>query len=252
MIDDLNVSGSARQFAAVAEPARTLAPRLGRAAAVTALLLVVTGCTATPSEPAPTSSSAATPMVIDLHQVRDELGAPPSEAAEDTDRRDRIYQHQVDSQWAEVLRRFPSAVRPTLPAPTYVDQTEQGLLINDCLTASGFDPVTVDPFGAVPWTSPAADEGAVVAYFDCYAHYPVSSGTPSDEQLGYAYDYYTLYLQPCYVSHGIAVEPAISREQYIAEWPYQNWYPSTGDAVLDEDETLLLNRDCPPQPLGLH
>ncbi|WP_166878839.1 hypothetical protein [Salinibacterium sp. ZJ450] len=95
------------------------------------------------------------------------------------------------------------------------------------------------------WTTDL-EEHAVGAYVCLGRHRSQPFAPPNDAQLGWVYDYLTQFLAPCYEANGIENPPGPSREDFVANWPDQGWFPTTGHFPMEIDEERAIFEACPP------
>ncbi|MBM7832883.1 hypothetical protein JOE59_003588 [Agromyces cerinus] len=156
---------------------------------------------------------------------------------------------EADRDWQGVLARFPDAVRPEV-AFEYVTEANRVDVRRGCFEAAGL-PIeeghSGTPDGPVvsvnATTTTTAQE---VAAYTCRVAHPDrrTSGPPNAEQLGWIYDYLTEYYGPCLAENGIDVAPAPPREEFVANWPNQGWFPSNTRSMYDPEWDAALEEAC--------
>jgi hypothetical protein len=155
----------------------------------------------------------------------------------------------ADRDWQGVIARFPDAVRPEV-AFEYVTEANRVDVRRACFEAAGL-PIeegrSGSPDGPVvsvnATTTTTAQE---VAAYTCRVAHPDkrTSGPPNAEQLGWIYDYLTEYYVPCYAVNDIVVPPAPPREEFVANWPNQGWFPSNTRPMPDPEWDAALSKAC--------
>lgn len=178
----------------------------------------------------------------------DELSAEESQ---------ELLQAYLDSEWANVLARFPDAARPDVDIVRIIDSSEWATTVADCLSEDGFDATaTVD--GSISYFGvPSQGDSYAVAFYTCEARYPVDpkyNAPLNESQLNFLYDYFLNDLKPCLEGEGYEVPSAPSRQTFLESYAeddgwslYKNVAGRVGPGELAE-----LNKKCPQLPEGLY
>lgn len=154
---------------------------------------------------------------------------------------------QVEEAWQQLLVRYPTAVRPEVSFGYVTDETRVET-IRACFTAAGL-PIDEgrDADGqVVSIGTSTANEAEAIAQFICVTAHPtkIASAGPNEAERGWFFDYLTEFTVPCLAANGIETEPSPTREEFIANWPNQGWYPTvvmSADAAWDAS----LEAACP-------
>ena len=160
---------------------------------------------------------------------------------------------EADRDWQGVLGSYPDAVRPEVGFEAYVTDEDRVDVMRACYEAAGVPidegrtgPDPDDPVVSIG-TSTTTVEQAIAAH-SCRVAHPErrTSGPPNAEQLGWIYDYLTGYYVPCYEANDIVVPPAPPREEFVANWPNQGWFPMVGDhpLAMDAEWDAALSKAC--------
>jgi hypothetical protein len=119
------------------------------------------------------------------------------------------------------LGTFPDIEVPVVARIRFIDMKDWADTLADCLTEAGF-PTTASG-GGISSTPPTGQELAWgLAAYTCSAQYPVDprqTRPPSDAQIAYLYDYYTMIAVPCLEEVGFTdiAEPP-SKQTYISTY----------------------------------
>jgi hypothetical protein len=227
----------------------TARARSAAAILIGALSLIATsGCAAGTAEEASGSSQPA-PTVAEVVTIpMPDLGPrPSSEPLSDIDaERKRV--ELADGHWDTVIAQYPDAVRPEVAFQGFIALEAHFETMRTCLEDAGVEI-------AIPTSAEGEPAGfeiveptveTSIAYYACEVSHPVRpSAEPSDAELGWAYDYLTRFVVPCYEANGIENEPAPPREEWVAVWPEYLWMPSTGDLPLDPERQAAIDEACP-------
>ena len=192
---------------------------------------VLSGCAigATP-EPTP-SPEQPFALAISDEAVLEALGPLPADEVFTREREDDFVQRSADSHWSSVTRDFPDSVRPDVAE---IDR------------AAGGNPAAVECQQASTGTP---QEVAIAGYVCARQHVTIPNGTLSEKQVAYLYDYQTQFVLPCYEETGHpATTPPISRDQFIATWPFQGWGPIPSKIDMMTVAYDQLNLMCPAVP----
>lgn len=219
-------------------------------AALFATLTVIGTSACATGRPAGDASAASTPPtaagVVSIPMP--DLGPrPTSEPLSDAEAEQKRIE-LADAHWTTVLAQYPDAVRPQVAFGGFIAPEAHHETMRTCLEASGIElatPVTAEggPAG-FEIVEPTVESS--IAYYACEVAHPVRpSAEPSDALLGWAYDYLTRFVAPCYEANGIENEPAPPREEWVAAWPEYVWSPSTGDLPLDPERQAAIDAACP-------
>ena len=158
---------------------------------------------------------------------------------------------EAERDWQGVLARFPDAVRPEV-AFEYVTEANRVDVRRACFEAAGL-PIEEGRSGTpdgpvVSVNATTTTTVQEVAAYTCRVAHPDqrTSGPPNAEQLGWIYDYLTEYYAPCYAANDIVVPPAPSRDEFVANWPNQGWFPSVGNhpMAMDAEWDAALSKAC--------
>jgi hypothetical protein len=221
-------------------------------AAASVIALALTGCaTADATATEPSASPEPTPLAVTVPMP--DLGPvpepdPPLGEAESEAKRIEA----ADQRWMWVVASHPEAVRPADPFEAYVTDDQRVEVMTACLEAAGV-PIergygSPDLTGPVLSVTPMPEnESQAVAGYVCDVAHPVKvvAGFANDAELGWIYDYLTRFTVPCYEANGIENPPAPSRDQWVANWPDQGWFPTTGDVPLEAEFEAALAEACP-------
>lgn len=205
-------------------------------AVLLALGLAVTGCSGGPASaqiPPVSARPTATPSA-------------PSDTQMDA---------WLDTAWAAVISKHPSATRPEVEFVRYSTPDTWANDVAPCMQAEGFS-VTVSSDGGIQsGTLPAVQAEAYdVALFKCSASYPMSpefSSTMTTAQLDSLYDYYTGDLTECLTALGFEISPAPSRQAFQESYVSHPWLPfeEAFRQLLERgDDPAELEQKCPQMP----
>jgi hypothetical protein len=233
------------------------ARRLRRAAIAAAIactaLLLVSGCAGAGAEeePSPTKTESETPTPAAQTYPMPDLGPSPPPVPLTAEQTEQLRLQWRDDAWNTVQFRFPNAVRPDVPFKGYVAEVSRIEVISACYKSVGLllDYGKNSSGKIVGVGTETKTEAEAVSAYACQAAHPVKpTPPPSPEQLGYIYDYLVEFLAPCYAANGIPNPPPPSRDDFIAKWPNQGWYPTSGNAPPDAVKDDALDAACPPTP----
>ncbi|KQW05678.1 hypothetical protein ASC66_11980 [Leifsonia sp. Root4] len=154
---------------------------------------------------------------------------------------------QAEEAWQQLLVRYPTAVRPEVSFGYVTDETRVEIM-RACLSAAGL-PIDEgrDADGhVVSIGTSTTNEAEAIAQYSCVTAHPtrIVWAGPNEAERGWFYDYLTEFSAPCLAANGIETEPPPTREEFIATWPNQGWYPAVGmsaDAAWDAS----LEAACP-------
>jgi hypothetical protein len=198
--------------------------------------------------PVPTASELAGSSAVTVPMP--DLGPSPTPVPLTDADRESLRLAGLDAQWQAVTMTYPNAERPAVEFNGHLDEAARAAALAPCYTESG---VTYsegkDETGTVVGVSPdITDEASAVAIYVCDAAYPRAQvAPPSPEILGYLYDYLTQFVIVCYEANGITNPPAPTREEFVTQWPNQNWFPMIeSDAGTASSEAI--NQACPLPP----
>jgi hypothetical protein len=207
----------------------------------------VSGCSMPAPAPVETRASetpSADPTAVTIEMP--DIGPSPAPDDLDAEELERLRLAEQDANWSSVARQYPTAVRPDVAFAGYTDMGDYIDALDACYVRSGLVLGTMtDEVGTSTRSgvSPDTEEGAVKA-FTCRAEVAVEPHPMNAAQLGYLYDYLSRFLAPCYAANGIANPPAPSREDFVAKWPRQNWFPEMGP-VFGTPAAAPLIAACP-------
>ncbi|MEL4317463.1 hypothetical protein WJX64_00445 [Leifsonia sp. YIM 134122] len=213
---------------------------------------LLTGCADTSATratgPTTTATPTPTPTVVSFDMPSDLGPAPASDALSDEQIEALRVQNQ-EQNWQDVLKRFPDAVRPDVTFAGYLTPADDIVAVmTPCYTAFNIElehGSTVD--GKVVSVGPAnLDEQGEIASYVCRSTHPSKPIAPMNTaQKEWLYRYLTEFLAPCFAANGIENPPAPSRTDFVAQWPNQGWWPTSGNAPMGTDQDLALQRACP-------
>lgn len=155
----------------------------------------------------------------------------------------------ADLRWESVSRSFPDEPRPQHTVIREVETDEYIETMVACLESRGVS-VTITAgnrgFGVEDATAPVK-----VSTYLCEVEYPARPQPPlTAAQLGYVYDYFVQFKQPCLEGLGYPVRGATPmKESFVAEWPRQGWNPGATD--ISDEEMTAVELACPNYPEGL-
>ncbi|SIN87183.1 hypothetical protein [Agromyces cerinus] len=223
------------------------------AVAALVMLAAMTGCTSASAgadeataTPEPTDAAAQVVTIPMPEFAPWPAGDPFTEADVEAARL-----AEADRGWQTVLATYPDAVRPEVAFEAYVTDENRVDVTRACFEAAGL-PIDEgrtgpDPDGPVVsiGTSTTTVEEAIALY-SCRVAHPEkrTSAPPNAEQLGWIYDYLTEYYGPCLAENAIDVAPAPPRDEFVAKWPEQGWFPSNDRAMYDPEWDAALEEAC--------
>lgn len=156
---------------------------------------------------------------------------------------------EADRDWQVVLMRYPDAVRPEV-AFEYVTEANRVDVRRACFEGAGL-PIEEGRSGStdgpvVSVNATTTTTAQEVAAYTCRVAHPDkrTSGPPNAEQLGWIYDYLTEYYGPCLAENAIEVPPAPPRDEFVANWPNQGWFPSNTRPMPDPEWDAALSEAC--------
>lgn len=206
-------------------------PRSTRWAAILVTLPLLVGCTASEvptatAWPVPSAGSDAGGRVAVEYPMPDfgpsPTPTPPPEAEREVGRLEA-----QDRSWQALTMSYPDAVRPSVGFNEYREDEVSTAAFAECLKTAGialdYGRGTDENVPGIGWSTNTEEQA--IAAFVCESERPDPPLMPSDEILGYNYDYLTEFIVPCYEANGQANPPAPSRDEFIATWPNQNWFP---------------------------
>lgn len=195
--------------------------------------------------PSPTATETAAPLAVSIPMP--DLGPSPTTAPLADAEKEQLRLAAQDALWTNVAATYPDAARPGVLFTEYVTGESRVDVLSACFSTAGL-PIetgssadgTVLSVNARPTT-----EAEALSAFVCNAEHPSEPvPLPSDAQLGYVYDYLTRFLAPCYAANGITNPPPPSRQDFVAKWPNQGWFPSLGDLLPGPTEEAIYTA-CP-------
>ena len=222
-------------------------------AGVIVTVVLLAGCTSPmdTAEPTPNATSDAVDWTGKRAEFLAALGPPPNRLAFTEEEAHAALAQRSELEWAQILTRFPAAVRPTTGFTEW--QTKEPWLDEGqgqlgCLTEHGLAvDIGRDRDGNPGGIMLSLDDEAstVAAYFCQWVAFPTRPSPQfTASEFGYQYDYLVGFVTPCLEAHGVDVPPPISREAYITEWPNQGWFPSIPDVDEETHDELLAT--CSP------
>jgi hypothetical protein len=224
---------------------RKLSVRSAALAAGVLALALLSGCASAESADPPVAASATADPDAVVGIDMPDLGPSPAPDPLTDEQRDALRIERQDAHWQSVAQQYPDAVRPADPFTGYTESDDLWAAINDCYVSKGFTlGTTIDAEGnSSPGGASASTEQEAIDIFLCHSEFTGATQPPNDAQLGYIYDYLTEFLVPCYEANGIENPAPPTREEFIANWPNQNWFPSTG--LFGEEREYAVNKACP-------
>lgn len=217
-------------------------------ALIAALSMIgMSACASDSSTDAPAASPEPTIAEVVTIPMPDLGPRPTSEPLSDAEAEQKRLE-LADSHWATVIAQYPDAVRPQIEFAGFIAPETHLETMRTCLEASGIEIATAVTADGEPAGFEIVDPTveSSIAYYACDVAHPVRPiAEPSDAELGWAYDYLTRFVAPCYEANGIENEPAPPREEWVAAWPEFVWSPSTGDLPLDPERQAALDEACP-------
>ena len=157
----------------------------------------------------------------------------------------------ADVAWDSVARSFPDEPRPEYTLVRQVEDSEYVEAQVACLEARGIS-VTVTA-GNRGFSADGGTAVVRVASYLCEVEYPPRSQPPlTPQQLAYVYDYFVQFKAPCLEQLGYELAPPVNaptKEEFVANWPRQNWNPGASN-ILDA-EMAAVELACPNYPTGL-
>jgi len=171
--------------------------------------------------------------------VLDKLGPfPPDEPWTEADRESAL-NADADVYWSRVLALYPEAVRPEVTREAEVQADKADSVVSECLDEDG---IKIE--GTLSEFTPIT-EAENLSWYACSVRFPVVPRPPvSKEQLGYIYDYLTLFVAPCLIDQGSTVDEPPTRDFFVENWPNQNWFPAPS-AEPGSTEYATMNEACP-------
>jgi hypothetical protein len=235
-----------------------IAPRSRNLAALLIALPLLAGCAAEATSagaPSPAASASASAEQVDDGKVAvaypmPDLGPSPTPPPLSDEDREALRVANEDEQWQRLLSQYPNAVRPTVEFQGYGSGEAYYETLLACYEDRGVEGDRgVDEDGNLAGVGYSADtEAESIAAFVCQSTYPSEPfARPTDEMLGYTYDYLTEFIVPCYEANGTVNPPAPSREEFVVNWPHQNWFP-VGPAEQGWVEGSSVDDVCPLLP----
>ncbi|HEV7566197.1 MAG TPA: hypothetical protein VGO31_09595 [Microbacteriaceae bacterium] len=219
--------------------------------AVVALALL-TGCAAQSDARALSGTPTPASTTLAVTVPMPDLGPSPQPAPQTPEQTEQLRLASANSDWQSVLTQYPNAVRPDAPFQGYMSAADEMAVMSACYGEHGVPIAYGYPVGAKPGDKPtsvgadANDEAGAIGIYVCSVEHPSRPNSPmTSEQLGWAYDYFTKFLVPCYEANGIHVPPAPSRSDFVSKWPNQNWFPSHGMSA-NPDKDAAIDKACPP------
>lgn len=152
---------------------------------------------------------------------------------------------------------FPDEEMPNYAVIRSVPQDEPNPYIDDCLRDTDLALVTSDDGTSFFANSSEEMEEYQREVFRCSLQYPVeytdptAAGLLSEQQLGWAYDYFESRLIPCLRLAGYVVSDQPSRESFVAA-PWGTWSPyfAMSHPPTSSDAWARLDLRCPPLAIG--
>lgn len=194
-------------------------------AAAVAVVVALSGCTATPLPPGPTDADIA-----------------------------EYYAAVADAHW-EALGFGPAVERPATPAIRFSSPESWAASVAGCMNAAGFDEYSAQG-GSLTITEPDPNPSTEqkLASFTCELSFqPVAPPglILSAAQLEYVYDYYLRFLVPCLGLQGESIDDVPSREAFLAQSVIGPWSPYWSIVTRDAEKFERLRIECPAMPPGL-
>jgi hypothetical protein len=206
-------------------------------------LAVLSGCASADTATPPAEASATADEAVSIEMP--DLGPSPAPDELTDAEREAVRMGYQDQFWQGVMSQYPDAVRPADPFTGYTAPDDMQNALNECFLSQGLTlGTTIDAEGnSSPGGAEASTEQQSIGMFLCHARITGPTQPPNDAQLGYIYDYLTEFLVPCYEANGIQNPAPPTREEFVATWPHQNWFPSTG--LFGDEREYAVNRACP-------
>jgi hypothetical protein len=204
---------------------------------------MLSGC-AIGAQPEPTPSPEQPfALAISDEAVIEALGPVPADEETSPERLAAFRETEADRAWRGISSLYPDAVRATAE-PTYLPAAEAAAARKTCLAEQGLEL----PEGGTD--DQALVKASTLAAYACQQRFADERGPGlSERQVAYLYDYQTKFVLPCYAEKGHTVtRPPITRDEYIAQWPFQNWTPEPSDIDVMTIEYDQLNLMCPGVP----
>ena len=210
---------------------------LTTAISVTALSLLLVGCT---SPPEISTTSTYSP---ELTQALLVIGPYPTPEPLSEDDRRALMDEQLDNSWADLLIAFPDAERPDVEIVATVSSEEYRETRRDCLRDLG------ETVGADDDWEPDGTEASALLGYTCDARYPLEPGPPvTDAELGYLYDFLTTFTTPCLKRLGFDNPAPPSRADFVSKWPQQDWWPRAEGLEMGSPDEMDAYDTCPSSP----
>lgn len=206
-------------------PTRTrLTPCIAVAVSLIATVLLG-GCTSTESPPAG--------QAVSRQEILDQLGPFPEDTAWSSAEREQALNDADDAYWSRVAALHPNAVRPSVARVAESSEEDAESTLATCLTDGG---VSLEGTTAREFTP--ITEAENLTWYTCKVRYPALPRPPiSEEQLGYLYDYLTLFVAPCLAERGSEQPTPPTRKDFIENWPNQNWFPTSTKEIGSAEQT---------------
>ncbi|MGO4105090.1 hypothetical protein AB4Y63_14145 [Leifsonia sp. YAF41] len=221
-----------------------------RTAAAVALacfsLTVMAGCSSTvgTATPSPTATATA-PLAVTIPMP--DIGPSPTAPPLSPEEKERQRVASQDALWGTVLATYPTAQRPEVSFTEYLTDDNRLEVRSSCFAAAGLKVETgSNADGVVLSVSPQpTNEAEAVSAFVCDAEHPNEPfPLPNDAVLSWVYDYLTQFLAPCYAANGVEYPAPPTKEDFVAQWPNQNWFPSIREQIgMAQEEAIY--KACP-------
>jgi len=219
-------------------------PTAGVAVAALLALGLLSGCASTGADTPPAASATADPDAVVSIEMPD-LGPSPAPDELTDEQREALRLERQDDHWQSVAQQSPDAVRPVVDFAGYTADDDLQDALNECYLSKGLTlGIMIDEEGnESPGGVESSTQKGAIDIFVCNSLIVGAYQPPNDAQLGYIYDYPTEFLVPCYEANGIENPAPPTREEFVANWPNQNWFPMTG--LFGDDREYAVNAACP-------
>ncbi|WP_157155937.1 MULTISPECIES: hypothetical protein [unclassified Diaminobutyricimonas] len=219
---------------------------IGALALAIGTVFIGAGCATPGTAPEPRQTETFEPLAVTVPMP--DLGPRPTPDPLSDEQANARRLELQDESWKLVTDQYPSAVRPEDPFVGYISADESLDLVTACLTEKGVPfGYGTDAYGNRAGYEVNLDtEANAVGVFVCREmHRGRPRGPSTEAELGWLYDYLTQFLAPCYEANNYEIPPPPARDEFIARWPNQGWWPSPPGMPLEPAEEIALNEACP-------
>ncbi|GAA3864558.1 hypothetical protein GCM10022381_05520 [Leifsonia kafniensis] len=210
-----------------------------------AVVALLAGCASEPVGRTPNPTATAQ-LAVTIPMP--DLGASPTSPPLSPAEKERQRVSAQDALWGTVLATYPDAVRPEVSFTDYVTDENRVDVRSSCFAAAGLEVETGSTADGVVLSVSALprNQAEAVSAYVCDAEHPTEPyPLPNDAVLSWVYDYLTQFLAPCYAANGIENPAPPTREDFVAQWPNQNWFPSLGDMPMGTPREEAILSACP-------